>query len=387
MMEQLQNNVMLLELVQRMAQQSVAKTGVESTQSSKSEPSEFQKELEQQTQAVRNESKPAETEKVEKTEQADKPVQDEASMEQELQNAQELARQAAQAGLIWADTGAVVADQPVVAAETATEVQTVTLASAVVAEEAPVQQVVQNAQTVQNAQNVQPEAAVAQAEESADVQTQTVSPAQNTEQSDVGENSRMNSELTSRQTVQTQSAEQQEQDEVQVTDVETGPETIFHDVKEVMIKVAEAPATEAGSETGGLEDQITEKLTEALNLGESRVEIQLTPESLGSVTVELTRSGDGTLSIILNAESSRTQSLLEKHSVGLQEFLMNNGQERVQIEVNNAQESQYRQQDFADGHNGGQEGRQQEQRQEQPDAQDFMQQLRLGLVSVDGAAS
>lgn len=371
-MEQMQTNMMLLNMVQQMAQQPIAKPAVECA---KNEPSEFQKELEQQTQAAQTEKRPDETVRSEKPEQTEKPVQENSDTEQ-LQNAQELARQVAQAGLIWADTNAVAVET---VAQTDAQVAVVMSAAAVV--EAPVQQ------NVQGEQAAQPELTAMQAEEVAPVQVE-MTPEQAMTQSG-SEYSQTGTELTAKQPEQVEDVMSDKGDEVEVTDVETGPEAIFRNVREVMVKVGEAPAAEASSETANVEEQITGKLTEALKLGESKVEIQLTPESLGSVKVELTRSADGTLSVILSAENSRTGNLLEKHSNALQNLLMNNGQERVQVEVHNAQESQQHQQhDFADGHNGNQEGRQQEQQdREQPNAQDFLQQLRLGLVSMDAEAS
>jgi hypothetical protein len=74
----------------------------------------------------------------------------------------------------------------------------------------------------------------------------------------------------------------------------------------------------------------------------------------------------------------------------LQELLGAQGQKDVQIQVARQQESQQSDPSY-DGRNGaqnGQSGQQQEQRQQQArQDQDFLQQLRLGLIPLDGEAS
>ena len=153
---------------------------------------------------------------------------------------------------------------------------------------------------------------------------------------------------------------------------------LFKDVEAAPIKVAEAPAE---VETSDVENQIADKLSGALENGESRMEIQLTPESLGKVTVELIRSADGSLSILLNAENRETRELLGKHINALQEAIVDRGQQNVQIQVNRGEEAQEQrdmQQDLKDGHNGRNDQRQN--RQEENSNEDFLQQLRLGLI-------
>ena len=112
--------------------------------------------------------------------------------------------------------------------------------------------------------------------------------------------------------------------------------------------------------------QIDTQLAQALEKGESMVRIQLTPEHLGSVTVEISQSADGILRVALSAHSAETRGLLERHAGDLQGMLSSRGQE-VQVDVQRQQESQQGQnqqhQQNYDGHNGhaqdGQERRQQ----------------------------
>lgn len=159
---------------------------------------------------------------------------------------------------------------------------------------------------------------------------------------------------------------------------------VFQEVREIPMKVGEAPVAEETLETP-VEDQIGPRLAEALKSGDTRVEIQLAPESLGKVTVEVTLREDGTLHIALHAENSQTRGLLERSADNLMAMLGRDARQEVQVEVPRQQESQ--QQNFYDGQQGREhQGReqQQEHRQERQGGEDFLHQLRLGLVPGDG---
>ena len=159
---------------------------------------------------------------------------------------------------------------------------------------------------------------------------------------------------------------------------------VFQEVREIPMKVGEAPVAEETLETP-VEDQIGPRLAEALKSGDTRVEIQLAPESLGKVTVEVTLREDGTLHVALHAENSQTRGLLERSADNLMAMLGRDARQEVQVEVPRQQESQ--QQNFYDGQQGREhQGReqQQEHRQERQGGEDFLHQLRLGLVPGDG---
>lgn len=167
------------------------------------------------------------------------------------------------------------------------------------------------------------------------------------------------------------------------TDAETPEEApaeapVFGEVEAPPVKVGEAPKAEK-PETP-VEEQIAPKLTEALQKGETRVELSLTPENLGKVTVEMTWKEDGGLVVQLHAENHRTQGLLEKSVSGLEALLSRENQQEVRVEVPRQQESQ--QQNFYDGRQGHGGQRQQERRQgrQTGSGEDFLQQLRLGLI-------
>lgn len=160
---------------------------------------------------------------------------------------------------------------------------------------------------------------------------------------------------------------------------------VFQQVESTPIKVGEAPRAEQAPETAAVEHQVADKLTQAVQNGETTVEIQLDPANLGKVNVELTVTEDGVLHISLKAENSATRSLLERDVTSLQTLLGRDGQE-VRVEVQ-AQESQPREELYDQEKQQEQQQQQQQRREERRDGQDFLQQLRLGLVPADGEDS
>jgi len=170
-------------------------------------------------------------------------------------------------------------------------------------------------------------------------------------------------------------------EDFEVTDAEM---PVFESVETAPIKVSETAALRETASAEPVENQIADKLTETLNLGETRVELQLTPENLGKVTIELTQKEDGSLHIALQAESSQTRSLLERDLSGLQSLLSRTTQQEVQVNVSQPQEQQ--QQQNYDGHQQ-QHQQQQEQQENRRSGEDFLNQLRLGLLTPEAEAS
>ena len=159
------------------------------------------------------------------------------------------------------------------------------------------------------------------------------------------------------------------------------PQPVFRDIKAVPIKVGEVyqPEQTAAVEVKDLGDT----LTQAIDRGENRLELQLQPAELGRIRVEMRWSDEGALHVILHAESTRTQNLLEKDMAGLQTLLGRETQQEVKVELPREQEAP--RQSFDDGRqNGGQQHHQQEQRQSsRHSGQDFLHQLRLGLIPAE----
>lgn len=175
----------------------------------------------------------------------------------------------------------------------------------------------------------------------------------------------------------TEAAGTEETPELQGAETEA---PVFEDVKAVPVKVGEAPRAAKTEEP--VEQQIGPRLTEALRSGETRVELQLTPENLGKVTVELTWNKDGGLVVQLHAENRETQNLLSKNTAGLEQLLGRETQQEVRVEVPRQEESQ--RQDLYEQQQEQHRRHQQEQRRKQESGEDFLQQLRLGLVPLDG---
>lgn len=176
-----------------------------------------------------------------------------------------------------------------------------------------------------------------------------------------------------------------EDDFMDTADVtQSAEKPVFEAVETAPVKVSETAAPVETTQTEPVEDQIANKLTETLSFGETRVELQLTPENLGKVTIELTQKEDGSLHIALRAENSQTRSLLERDMSGLQSLLSRTTQQEVQVDVSQPQEQQ--QQQNYDGHQQ-QQHQQQEQRENRQRSETFLNQLRLGLLIPEAEAS
>lgn len=200
---------------------------------------------------------------------------------------------------------------------------------------------------------------------------------------------------TETQSAQAETAEGQESGDAETAAAAANePQAVFHDVEAAPIKVSDTAVPEESRQTPDVGQQIDNGLMRALQQGESRVQIDLTPEHLGSVRVEITHTADGGLHVALSAENNETRGLLERHAGQLQSLLSSQGRENVQVEVPRQQESQQNQnQQQYDGRNGhgGQpqqeEERQQRRRPQRENHEDFLHQLRLGLISTDESGS
>ncbi|MBD5098347.1 MAG: flagellar hook-length control protein FliK [Clostridiales bacterium] len=180
--------------------------------------------------------------------------------------------------------------------------------------------------------------------------------------------------------------EKDDDDQVELVDVEQGSQRIFHDVEAAPVKVGEAEGAEQTNEADVVQ-QVNDQIGQLIQSGESTVTVRLNPENLGEVTVQVSMKSDGVLNVAISARNDDTRALLERHAANLQEMVSSRTQQSVEVNVQRQQESQQNQnQQSYDGHNGhaqdGQERRQQRQQHTSPE--DFMQQLRLGLIPTDG---
>ncbi len=168
------------------------------------------------------------------------------------------------------------------------------------------------------------------------------------------------------------------------TDLPQSAEPVFRDVKAAPIKVGEAQQPEQ-SQKADLNQQIAGPLNQALAQGQTKVEIHLNPEYLGSVKVEIFQSAEGVLRVALTAESSETRGLLEKHAANLQSLLSGREQQTVEVEIQRQQPQDGQNPNHLneDGRNGQNQQQRQQRRQQNGDGQDFLQKLRLGLAPVE----
>ena len=166
----------------------------------------------------------------------------------------------------------------------------------------------------------------------------------------------------------------------------TTAQRIFNVVEAAPVKVAEAPVVDTTAPQ--MEADLSKLVADAANAGKESITIRLAPETLGEIEVRLTRGTDGALQVVMTTTNERAQSLLEKNAAGLQTLLGANTRGEVEIEVTTRQEAQQHSFERDAQHHGGQEQEQkhQQHQQQKRSGEDFLQQLRLGLLSLDAQA-
>ena len=161
----------------------------------------------------------------------------------------------------------------------------------------------------------------------------------------------------------------------------TTAQRLFTVVEASPVKVAETPVLDTTAPE--MEANLTKLVADAAQAGKESITIRLAPETLGEIEVRLTRELDGALRVVMTTTTERAQTLLEKNASGLQTLLGANARGEVEIEVTNRQSEQHSFERDAQ-HHGGQEHEQKQQNQQQKrSGEDFLQQLRLGLLSLD----
>lgn len=158
---------------------------------------------------------------------------------------------------------------------------------------------------------------------------------------------------------------------------------VFHEVKSVPVKVGETLDT-ADAESPKLDAQLTQSVTDALKDGAKQVKLQLNPENLGTLTIDLTQTQDGALQVVLHTTTDKAADLLGRHAESLGAMLQGNTQSAVTVQVQRQEQTQQFQQFQQNA---------QHQQQDQPrhnsrrqSGEDFLQQLRLGLVTLEELA-
>ena len=161
-----------------------------------------------------------------------------------------------------------------------------------------------------------------------------------------------------------------------------GDQPLFKDVKAAPVKVGEN--FQLDTQEPDMEANLADTIRFAAQQGLKQIEIKLSPENLGSLTVKLTQATDGTLQVVLHTANAKAANLLNQHLDNLNAALQGYSQNsEVRVEVQRGEDSQQAQQQQTnpDGHNHNQQ--QQQQHQEETHDGDFMQKLRLGLFGLD----
>lgn len=179
-------------------------------------------------------------------------------------------------------------------------------------------------------------------------------------------------------------AEDTDDSRVEGYEAESAEKPLFKDAEAAPVKVGER--YEVDTENSDMDDQLSSSIRQALNAAVEKVEIRLAPEHLGAVTIEMGRDASGALQIVMHTANSKAAGILTEHLDSLHAALQNMGHDTVHVEVQRSEESAQQhsmhQQADPDGHN--QQHYQQQRRQQQPQhPEDFLQQLRLGLFTLE----
>jgi flagellar hook-length control protein FliK len=175
----------------------------------------------------------------------------------------------------------------------------------------------------------------------------------------------------------------QEGEDNQKAEVMTASQPLFKDVKAAPVKVGEN--FQLDTEQPDMEQKLADTIRFAAQQDLRQIEIKLSPENLGNMTIKLTQASDGTLQVVLHTDNAKAANLLGQHLDNLNAALQsyNHNEVRVEVRENSQQpEQQQHQQTNPDGHNQ----QQQQQRQHQEDSGhsgDFVQKLRLGLFNLE----
>lgn len=158
-------------------------------------------------------------------------------------------------------------------------------------------------------------------------------------------------------------------------------QTLFRDVKATPVKVGDAPVADTTAKD--LDAQLAKQIDSGLAKGAEQVTIRLAPESLGAVTIDLIKAQDGTLQVVLHTSNDKAANLLNQHAESIGALLQNSTQSTVQVEV--PRQDQQNQQFQQQGQH--QNGQNQQQGRHRQSSEDFLQQLRLGLIPLDEQVS
>ena len=174
---------------------------------------------------------------------------------------------------------------------------------------------------------------------------------------------------------------EQELPELDSVQTEGAAQPLFDRTEHMPVKVGEADTLDATEPD--FAPRLAKAITEAEQEGARHVELKLAPEHLGRLSVELTQGKDGVLHIVFHAENEQAMKLLQEHSATLVSMLHGSHSGEILVEVPRPQQGEQPWQQ-AEHQPGQQHGRNpQEQGRQRQSTEDFLQQLRLGLLGVE----
>lgn len=174
---------------------------------------------------------------------------------------------------------------------------------------------------------------------------------------------------------------EQELPELDSVQTEGAAQPLFDRTEHMPVKVGEADTLDTTEPD--FAPRLAKAITEAEQEGARHVELKLAPEHLGRLSVELTQGKDGVLHIVFHAENEQAMKLLQEHSATLVSMLHGSHSGEIQVEVPRPQQGEQPWQQ-PEQQPGQQHGRNpQEQGRQRQSTEDFLQQLRLGLLGVE----
>ena len=174
---------------------------------------------------------------------------------------------------------------------------------------------------------------------------------------------------------------EQELPELDSVQTEGAAQPLFDRTEHMPVKVGEADTLDATEPD--FAPRLAKAITEAEQEGARHVELKLAPEQLGKLSVGLTQGKDGVLHIVFHAENEQAMKLLQEHSATLVSMLHGSHSGEIQVEVPRPQQGEQPWQQ-PEQQPGQQHGRNtQEQGRQRQSTEDFLQQLRLGLLGVE----
>ncbi len=112
------------------------------------------------------------------------------------------------------------------------------------------------------------------------------------------------------------------------TDVAAQLTEMTQTAAQLPIVFARADGTEIAVKPEEIIQQVTANIIEQATVseeGDTEYSLTLNPEDLGSITVKLTKTVEGSLSVSIMAENARTQRIIDQNSAAIQQGLRQNG--------------------------------------------------------------